>query len=185
MANVLILGGTGYLGLTLSKALLSSGIHLVWGTARTPEKAKLPTQNEITPLKGGACDRGSWAWWGDGGVLKAATARSGGGNELESEVEAIEFSADITTFFTGTVHVDDVAAAFHTAIDHLDRLLGSWPVFELVTQTLGVQEILEAVKVSLGVKAPVKYTGTNGDAFLEALSLTSKVDASRARMVLG
>ncbi|KAK1141738.1 hypothetical protein N8T08_008836 [Aspergillus melleus] len=51
MPNVLILGGTGYLGLSLAKSLLRAGTYTVWGTARSPEKAKNLLINEITPVE--------------------------------------------------------------------------------------------------------------------------------------
>jgi nucleoside-diphosphate-sugar epimerase len=85
----------------------------------------------------------------------------------------------------GVVHVDDVAAGFHAAIDRIDGRLGSWPVFDLITETVSVVEVLGNVKTALGVDAPLEYTGTHGNPFLEALSLVSKSDASRAKTVLG
>jgi len=296
MPNVLVLGATGYLGLSLCQSLLRSGNYLVWGLARTPEKAKVLTSNEITPVMGDASDaasitsaissgeidiivdatsayeqagtilkavlaagkhriealakenaaspklgfiytsgswvhgtpsgrvsdlspvgnnlakgtpatavgwrpaheqailaardtldvailrpgaiygRGSWVWgtwWG--GVLAAAKSRSADPIQVPADREAR----------TGCVHVDDVVGAFHAAIDRLDGRLGSWPVFDLAGETLWVGEIMEAVKAALGVKNPLEYAGTQGNAFLEALSLVSKGDASRARIVLG
>ncbi|KAL4996292.1 hypothetical protein BDV10DRAFT_113309 [Aspergillus recurvatus] len=298
MPNVLVLGGSGYLGLALSKSLVSSGNHTVWGTARTPEKAKLLLQHEIAPItdaditdpqvlntiiaennidivadttsayeqasqilqgvvkaatarrdalakenivgpklgfvycsgswiygspserisdlspvgsaglsKGEPATavawrpaheqailtardvldvailrpsaiygRSSWAWstwWG--GILKA--------KQDKNDTDTIQIPADIATR-TGTVHVDDVAAGFHAAIDRIDGRLGTWPVFDLVTENIGIQEIIEAVKAVLGVTAEVEYTGTHGNAFLQALSLVSKSDAARARTVL-
>lgn len=50
MPNVLILGGSGYIGLATGQSLVSSGNYRVWGTARSPEKAKLLLENEITPI---------------------------------------------------------------------------------------------------------------------------------------
>ena len=296
MPNVLVLGGSGYLGLALSKSLLAAGTYTVWSTARTPEKAKLLLQNEIHPIKVDITDptklttviannsidivvdstsayeqaslilkgvvdaatarrdtlkkesiaapklgfvycsgswvhgspssrisdlspvgsaqskgkpatavawrpaheqailasrdvldvavlrpwmiygRGSWvwgAWWG--GLLAAKKSGS---------QKTIQVPADITAR-TGTVHVDDVAAAFHAAIDRLDGRLGSWPVFDIGTEMIGTQEIMEAAKEVLGVTAKLEYAGTHGNPFLEALSLVSKSDASRARTVLG
>ncbi|KAL6232875.1 hypothetical protein BDW75DRAFT_246880 [Aspergillus navahoensis] len=120
--------------------------------------------------------RGSWVWstW-VGGTLKAKQGKN--------NTDTIQISADIATR-TGTAHVDDVAAGFHAAIDRIDGRLGAWPVFDLVAENIGIQEIIEAVKAALGVTAEVEYTGTQGDAFLEALSLVSKNDAARARNVL-
>ncbi|KAJ0414075.1 hypothetical protein BJY00DRAFT_295753 [Aspergillus carlsbadensis] len=297
MPNVLVLGGSGYLGLALSKSLVASGNYLVWGSARTPEKAKLLAQNEISPVTdditnaetlstiiaehdinivvdttsayehatqilngvteaarkrrdtlakenfigpklgfvycsgmwvhgsplervsdlspvGSAISkgkpatatawrpaheqavlaardvldvailrpatiygRGSWVWgtWWEP-VLKAKQSGNNG--------EVIRIPANVQAR-SPTVHVDDVAAGFHAAIDRIDGRLGSWPVFNLVTETVGLEEVTEAVQSALGVTAPVEYTGTHGSPFYEALSLVSKADGSRARAVLG
>lgn len=120
--------------------------------------------------------RASWVWgtwWGP--VLAAKKSGS---------TDTIQIPADRATR-TGTIHVDDVAAGFHAAIDRIDGRLGEWPVFDLVGENLTVVEIMEAVAATLGVKAPLAYAGTMGNAFLEALSLVSTGDAQRARTVLG
>ncbi|KAJ6014985.1 hypothetical protein N7540_009576 [Penicillium herquei] len=51
MPNVLILGGTGYIGNAVAKSLVQSGNYKVWGTARTAEKAKQLAINEIVPVE--------------------------------------------------------------------------------------------------------------------------------------
>ncbi|KAL4737623.1 hypothetical protein BDV11DRAFT_216610 [Aspergillus similis] len=84
---------------------------------------------------------------------------------------------------TGIVHVNDVAAGFHAAIDRIDGRLGGWPGFDLVAETIGIQGIIEGVKAALGVAAEVENTGTHGGAFLEAMNLVSKNDAARTRTV--
>ena len=56
MPNVLVLGSTGYLGLTLSLALLRTGNYTVYGLARSNAKARLLTRNEIIPLVGDVSD---------------------------------------------------------------------------------------------------------------------------------
>ncbi|KAL4903512.1 hypothetical protein BDW74DRAFT_186127, partial [Aspergillus multicolor] len=299
MPNVLVLGGSGYVGLALCQSLVSSGNYTVWGTARSPEKAKLLLQNEIAPVtdaditnpeilstiiaensidivvdttsayeqsaqilqgvvKAATARRdtlanenivgpklgfvycsGTWVygspseritdltpvgsaslskgkpatavawrpaheqavlaarevldvailrpsaiygrtswifstWWG--GVLKA--------KKDQNNTDTIPIPAD-STARTGAVHVDDVASGFHAAIDRIDGGLGSWPVFDLVTETIGIQEMTEGVKAVLGVEAKVEYTGTQENPFLEALSLVCKNEATRARTVLG
>lgn len=120
--------------------------------------------------------RSSWVfgtWWGT--VQAAAKSGSTDAIQVPSDREAM----------TGCVHVDDVAAAYGIAVDRLDGLLGAWPVFDLVGETLSVDAIINAAKEILDVKAPLQYTGTHGNPFLEALGLVSKIDASRARTVLG
>jgi len=52
MVNVLIIGATGYIGQALSQSLVRSGSHRVYGLARTPEKARSLTRNEIIPILG-------------------------------------------------------------------------------------------------------------------------------------
>ncbi|KAL3483030.1 hypothetical protein BJX62DRAFT_89173 [Aspergillus germanicus] len=297
MPNVLVLGGSGYLGLALSKSLVASGNYTVWGSARTPEKARLLAQNEISPVEdditnaenlsdiiiendinvvvdttsayehatqilqgvtqaartrrdilakenfigpklGFVYCSGTWvhgspstrvsdlspvgttvskgkpatptAWRAgheqaildardvlDVAILRPATIYGRGSwiwntwwepvlkaKESGDSSEAIQIPADIQAR-SPTVHVDDVAAGFHAAIDRIDGRLGAWPVFDLMTETVGVQEVTEAVKGALGVTKVVEYTGTHGNPFFEALSLVSKTEAGRARTVLG
>lgn len=295
MPNVLILGGSGYLGNAVAKSLLQAGTYTVWGTARTSEKAKLLLANEIQPIEEDITDpaklsaiildnainvvvdttsayekasdilagviqaatarqetlakegivgpkigfvytsgawtygspknrvsdlspvgsassegkpatavawrpaheqailaardkldvailrphmiygRGSWVfglWWGT--LAGAAKSESVSSVEITSDADARP----------GLVHVDDVAAGFHAAIDGINGQLGSWPVFDLLTETLPIGVIMEASKKVMGITAPLEYTGTHGNAFFEALSLVSNSDASRAKTVL-
>ncbi|EFQ96486.1 hypothetical protein CFE70_000177 [Pyrenophora teres f. teres 0-1] len=51
MPNVLILGGSGYLGTAIAQALLRSGNYAVWGTARSAAKAIQLRANEVTPVE--------------------------------------------------------------------------------------------------------------------------------------
>lgn len=120
--------------------------------------------------------RGSWVlstWWN--GLLEASKT----GSTAPIQVPADEAAR------TGMVHVDDAAAALRAIIDRIDGRLGTWPVFNLVTETVTAVEIMEAAKAVLDVKAPLEYTGTHGNPFLEALSLVCNSNASRARTVLG
>lgn len=50
MPRILILGATGFIGNALSRSLLRTGNHHVWGVARTPEKARALSIQEITPV---------------------------------------------------------------------------------------------------------------------------------------
>jgi hypothetical protein len=43
-----------------------------------------------------------------------------------------------------------VAAGFHAAIDRIDGRLGGWFVFDLVAETIDIQEIIVRVKARLG-----------------------------------
>ncbi|KAL4912015.1 hypothetical protein BDW62DRAFT_216719 [Aspergillus aurantiobrunneus] len=300
MPNVLILGGSGYIGLALAQSLVASGNYNVWGSARSPEKANLLLQNELTPVEADITDpetlsavivdnridivvdatsahlqggnildgvksaatkrrcnldqegtvgpklgflycsgtwihgspsvlasdlspvgsalstgkpprivtwrpaqeqailasrdvldvavirpgliygRGSWIWspWWEP-ILKAK--QSGQCNNSDMQ---IQIPADITAR-PSTVHITDVAAGLHAAIDRIHGQLGTWPVFDLVTETVGVQDIVEAAKSGLGVTTEVEYTGTGGDIMLEAMSAVGNSEAARARTVLG
>ncbi|KAJ5233000.1 hypothetical protein N7468_005956 [Penicillium chermesinum] len=282
MPNVLILGGSGYVGLALAQSLLRAGTYAVWGTARSSDKAKLLLMNEVVPVEiditnpnelsklildnainvvvdassvyeksGKILDgviqaatareraltkdnivgpklgfvycsgawvhgsqktrindllppasvysqdkpatavawrpaheqailaardmlnvailrphtiygRGSWVWSTWWGVI-AEAAKSG-------SAAPIQIPADKETR-SGTIHVDDVAAGFHAAIDRIDGQLGSWPIFDLVAETVSVVEITENVRELYGVKAPLEYTGAQGNVFFEALGL--------------
>lgn len=296
MPNVLILGATGYLGLALGQSLLRSGNYAVWGLARSQDKAKVLTANEITAVVGDVSDSailtkiiasadidivvdatsayeqaatilktvvsaaktrqaalakenavgpklgfvytsGSWVHGSPAGRVSDLSAV---GNSLakgspatvvgwrpghEQAILAARDTLDVAilrpaaiygraswvwstwwgrvlaakkhgssdtiqvpadrTARTGTIHVDDVVSGFHAAIDRLDGRLGPWPVFELLSETFSVVEIMEATKAALGVKAPLHYAGSQGNPFLEALSLVANIDGSRARIVLG
>jgi len=56
MPNVLILGASGYLGLTIAKSLLRSGDYHVWGTTRSVANAKMLQEHEIVPATGDITD---------------------------------------------------------------------------------------------------------------------------------
>ncbi|KAL3474743.1 hypothetical protein BJX99DRAFT_231231 [Aspergillus californicus] len=296
MPNVLILGGSGYIGLALAQSLVSSGNYTVWGSARTPEKATLLLQNEITPIEADITDpntlsaaiianridivvdatsahhqggaildgvkraavtrssdlaeegivgpkigfiycSGTWihgspsvlasdlspvasalatdkpvrivAGWraaqeqailASRDVLEVAIIRPGliygRGSWIWSpwwrpilaakqrgSTDVIRVPAEITAR-PSTVHVTDVAAGLHAAVDRIHGL-GTWPVFDLVAETVGVRDIVEAAKSGLGVTGAVEYTGTQGDVMLEAMSAVGNSEAGRARAVLG
>ncbi|THH31518.1 hypothetical protein EUX98_g2672 [Antrodiella citrinella] len=57
--RVLIIGATGFIGLPAAQALVRAG-HVVFGLARTPEKAKLLAVEEIVPVSGDASDPSKW-----------------------------------------------------------------------------------------------------------------------------
>ena len=83
------------------------------------------------------------------------------------------------------MHVDDVAAAFHAAIDRLDGSLGDWPVFDVVAETVGLADIVHGTLETLSLKASLNFAGTGGDVFLEGMGLRANGDAARARTALG
>ncbi|KAI0903145.1 NAD(P)-binding protein [Ustulina deusta] len=112
-------------------------------------------------------------WWGP----LLAASKSGSQDPVGVPVDA--------KTRTGVVHVDDLGAAYLAAVDKIGNGLGSWPVFDLTTETVAIDTLLTAVASLLGVKGPIQYQGTHGDAFLEAVALVVSIDASRARSVLG
>lgn len=129
--------------------------------------------------------RGSWVfgtWWSP--LLAAAKAGAGSGPG-GPEPEPVQIPADAAAR-TGLVHVDDLADAYVRAVDRIDGRLGSWPVFDLAAETVPIGEIMAAAAGALGVDARrLRYAGTGGNPFLEALSLVGNPDAARARSVLG
>lgn len=142
------------------------------------EQAILASRNAINPVilrPGALYGRSAWnfgPWWGPIAALKA----SGG--------DALSIGADPSARI-GLVHVDDVAAAFHAAIDRIDGRLGDWPVFDVAAETVSLAVIMQETLGALGLKASVEFAGTGGDLFLEGMGLRSNGDAGRARTVLG
>ncbi|TCD60913.1 hypothetical protein EIP91_009304 [Steccherinum ochraceum] len=57
--RVFVIGATGFVGLPAAQALVRAG-HIVYGLARTPEKAKLLEKEEIHPVLGDASDPSAW-----------------------------------------------------------------------------------------------------------------------------
>ncbi|QRV92434.1 NAD(P)-binding protein [Ceratobasidium sp. AG-Ba] len=50
MPRVIVIGATGYIGNALALSLVRSGNHVVWGIARTEEKARPLAVEEINPI---------------------------------------------------------------------------------------------------------------------------------------
>ena len=118
----------------------------------------------------------SWVWNTYFGPLLAA-GKSG-------STETIQVPAD-STARPSIVHVEDVVSGVHGATDRIHGLLGSWPVFDLVGETVLLRDIMDGAKKVLGVKAALEYAGTQGNPFLEAIGLTTNNQSSRAAIVLG
>ncbi|KAH8890061.1 NAD dependent epimerase/dehydratase family protein [Thozetella sp. PMI_491] len=120
--------------------------------------------------------RGTWSislWWGP--LLGAAKSDS-------TEPVQLPVGKDARA---GVVSVDDLASAYVLAIDRINGQLGSWPVFDAVTETVPVSDVVEATAKVMGVIAPLAYAGTQGNAYFEAMGLVSNSDGARARTVLG
>lgn len=112
------------------------------------------------------------AWWL--GLVQSIEANS---------ANPVQSPAAITAG-TGVVHVDDMAAALHAAIDRIDGRLGSWPVFDVVAETLSVAQILETIKGLFGVAIRMESHGTPENPHTEILGRVGRPDSSRARIVL-
>ncbi|KAI0397065.1 hypothetical protein F5Y17DRAFT_417003 [Xylariaceae sp. FL0594] len=160
-----------------SLAPSAPGSIVAWRPAH--EQAVLAARDvlDVAVLRpGNIYGRGSWVlttWWDP--LLKAAES----GSEDPVSVLVEEKTR------AGVVHVDDLGAAYVSVIDKIGGNLGNWPVFELLTETVPVTDMLSAVAKVLGVKGQIRYEGTQGNPFLEALGLSSNTDASRARSILG
>lgn len=80
--------------------------------------------------------------------------------------------------------MDDVASGVHAVTDRIHGLLGSWPVFDLVSETVMVKDVVEGARDALGVEAPLKYIGSQNQ-FHEAMNGVANEKSSRANIVLG
>ncbi|MCJ1468243.1 hypothetical protein MMC07_006871 [Pseudocyphellaria aurata] len=117
--------------------------------------------------------------WGTYWSALVASARS------ESPAKSIKLPVGPTAR-PPIVHVDDVVSGMHAAVDRVHGLLGSWPVFDLVGETVQVREVMEGIRAVLGLTAELEYVGTQSNPFFEAMGLVSNSSESgRARIVLG
>jgi nucleoside-diphosphate-sugar epimerase len=123
--------------------------------------------------------RASWVWGTFWSPLLAAS------KDADNNANEVQIPADAGARI-GTVHVDDLAEAYMRVVDRVHGLLGSWPVFDVTSEVLPVPDIVQAAAEVLGVeKKRIVYAGTEGNPFLEALSLVVNTDSARARCVLG
>ena len=122
--------------------------------------------------------RSSWALGGWFGPLVEAKNK-GGDQSAVFEVQGYEDAIE------GFVHVDDVVAGMHAVVDQIEGRLGTWPIFDLVGETLRARDVIQAGREALGIKAEPKYVGPQGNPFLELLNGKTISEASRARTVLG
>ena len=295
MPTVLVLGATGYIGLQFSQSLLRSGNYTVYGLARTADKARTLTINEITPIIGDLNDTaqltslisstpidivvdttsayesaapllealisvsksriqtlanegyatpklgfvyisGTWvqgapetpvsdlhpvgsslsksappdisAWrpkheqaiLAARDVLDVAIVRpsqvygragwiwsSWWGPLLEAKKNKTTKAVEIPTkpaSRPAIVHLDDVVSGMHAVTDRIHGLLGSWPVFDLIGETVLIKDVMEGTRAALGVEAPLNYIGSQNP-FHEAMSVVANEKSSRAKIVLG
>ena len=86
----------------------------------------------------------------------------------------------------GVVHVDDVASGIHAVVDRIFGGLGSWPVFDLVTETVDMRVLLEGVRAVVNCVAEIEMVGPGDNAFHQAMSMRAMAGTGeRAKIVLG
>ena len=87
----------------------------------------------------------------------------------------------------GIVHVDDVGAGLHAAVDWLPLIAGRglYPVFDLVTSQESMRDILEAAARELGFNGTVELAGVGDDVFMEAMSTSFNGNSGRSKQILG
>ena len=60
MPRILLIGATGYVGSALASELLRSGLHTVYGLARSPAKATELAAKEVIPVLGSVADSAAY-----------------------------------------------------------------------------------------------------------------------------
>lgn len=120
--------------------------------------------------------RTGWLWSTHWGAMLGA-AKSG-------STEPFQVPADYDSR-PAIVHVDDAVSGLHLAIDRVHGLLGSWPVFDLIAETVLVRDYMEGAKKILGLKAKLEYVGNQDNPYFEAMGLVTNYQSSRANIVLG
>jgi nucleoside-diphosphate-sugar epimerase len=87
----------------------------------------------------------------------------------------------------GLVHVDDVASAFHAAVEKLPLLAGTgvYPVFDLQTSQECMRDILGKAAREMGFKGRVELVGAGEDLFMKAMSTSGSCSSGRAKTLLG
>ena len=119
--------------------------------------------------------RAGWiwsSWWGP--LLEAKKNKA---------VEAVGIPTD-PAGRPAIVHVDDVVSGMHAVTDRIHGLLGSWPVFDLIAETVLVKDVMDGTRAAMGVEAPLNYIGPQ-NAFQKAMSVVSNEKSSRAKVVFG
>ncbi|KAN0117768.1 NAD(P)-binding protein [Hyaloscypha variabilis] len=110
-------------------------------------------------------------------LFQAAKAGSG---------EVVKVAADEESR-PGLVHVDDVAAGFHAAVDKLPIISGTgvYPVFDLQTSQESMRDILGAAAREMGFVGKVELAGAGEDLFAKAMCTTGNCSSGRAKTILG
>ncbi|KAG9229200.1 hypothetical protein BJ875DRAFT_475563 [Amylocarpus encephaloides] len=87
----------------------------------------------------------------------------------------------------GLIHVDDVATGFHVAIDKLPLISGTgvYPIFDLVTSSESMRDIMEFAAKELGFSGKIEWMGAGDDLFAKAMSTSMNGSSGRAQTILG
>lgn len=85
------------------------------------------------------------------------------------------------------VHVDDVGSGLHAAVNKLPLISGTgvYPVFDLLASKEGMHDIMVAAAREIGFKGEVVLSGTGGDLFSEAMTVSGNLSSGRAKELLG
>ena len=91
------------------------------------------------------------------------------------------------------IHVDDVADAITKGVGRISLFGNSsvYPIFDLVSTTENIKDIMEALAKSLhalegkGGKTDLQFVGPGDDIYMKALGSTVVYDSSRAKELLG
>ena len=87
----------------------------------------------------------------------------------------------------GVIHVDDVASGLRLAVENVARLAGTgeYPVFDLVTETVSMQAVMNAAAKVAMWDGEIVLKGAWEDQFGEAMSTSYVVGSGRAKFLLG
>ena len=87
----------------------------------------------------------------------------------------------------GVIHVDDVASGLRLAVENLARLAGTgeYPVFDLVTETVSMQAVMNAAAKAAMWDGEIVLEGAREDQFGEAFSTSYVVGSGRAKFLMG
>lgn len=96
----------------------------------------------------------------------------------------IEIPAE-ASLHAGVVHLEDVTTAFHIVIDRIHGQLSSWPVFDLWTESVRVENMMEAAKMVLGLNMPLTYVSNANYRAFDTWVLENISGVSTAKSVLG
>ena len=104
----------------------------------------------------------------------------------QAGAETVTVAAD-TRSRPGLVHVDDVASAFHSAVERLPLIAGTgiYPVFDLVTSQESMSDIVYAAASELRFPGKVEFAGWGDNLFAEAMNANFNGSSGRAKTILG